>query len=539
MPNQRAIADFQTARDHYLARRFAEARHSMQRYRQAVDYALFEQTDRRPSSQPQITIVIVSYQTNLALLHCLQSVYEQQGPAFEIILVDNGGNESIHTELSEQALLWIKLPINLLPSEGRNIGSHFARSDLVVFLDDDALMAPGYLAAAHLAMVDKTFLGLRGRIQPKTSNAAAQPPHYDLGDTLKPAEFNLEGNMVIRRQLLKMLGGFDPLIFGHEGKALSQQRHLRFPGKDIQYCPDLIIRHDWAAAENLANKRERQALGRDYLNYLKEHPLNEGLTIILREGDKLAEAKNFLEGLANHNSYKPIEVLILAKDSQQAVGLIRPYMAEFFARVLPASAQTFSRVAQASRYDNCVIVDLPTQISADVLSGWLQSKRADLKTALLCTKAELEKLGETQLSIALKQLANNMGKTLSNKTAAYVAAQLKAQPVKPAEPRQEEALQPMKAKAKPPTGEKPKLSPEVGSKIQEIETQLIQKEAQLSETYHLIAEKEVQFLSIKNNNQEKQALKDQIKTDVLKSCQLLSEIKISHSILQELQIQAA
>jgi glycosyltransferase involved in cell wall biosynthesis len=362
MSNEQALKDFAVAREQYIARRFGEARTTMQRYRQAVDFSQFKQNDQRMEPNPEISVIVVGYATGTELIDCLKSVFAQQGPPFEVILVDNGNNESVYPQLAQLPILWITPPINLLPSEGRNLGAHFARSDLLLFLDDDAVMASGYLATAQKRMVGNTLLGLRGRIAPKTPNAAPPPKHYDLGDSEKPTEFNLEGNMVIHRSVFQMLGGFDPLMFGHEGKGLTHQGRNRFPCKEIRYCPELVIHHDWAQAEQLTTKKDRQALGKDYLDYLKELTLNAGVSIIVRAGDNLAAAQTFLSGLARHNSYKPVEVLLWAKDTQQALTVIRPYLANFLTRVLPESTRTFGRIAQTIRYENSLIVDVPTSI---------------------------------------------------------------------------------------------------------------------------------------------------------------------------------
>lgn len=311
-------------------------------------------------------------------------------------------------------ICWIRPPINLLPSEGRNLGAHFSRSDILVFLDDDALMASGYLVSVQNREQSNEFLALRGRILPKSTTATPPPKQYDLGETVLPSEFNLEGNMVIRRSLFYKLGSFDPLMFGHEGKALTQQWRTHFPSQIIKYCPELIIRHDWDVRDNLEKKRERQALGKEYLNYLKEHKLNEGISIIVRAGDKFADVQSFLDGLVKHNNYKPIEVLIWAKDSNIAVSIVRPYMAKFFTLVLPAKTKSFGRVAQTCRYTNCLIVDMPTQILGDVFQDSLLRKQIDLKNSLLCTKTDLEKLGDTQIIVALNQISKKLGKNLSD-----------------------------------------------------------------------------------------------------------------------------
>jgi len=410
MSNAVALDNFHKAREYYLVRRFDLARTTMQRYRQAIDYRQFKHQDNRTETNPEISVVIVGYCTGPQLLSCIHSVLAQQDSRHEIILVDNGLNEAIHPHLAQLPICWVSPPINLLPSEGRNLGATFANSDILVFLDDDALMAPGYLSAVQQRAKSNQYLALRGRIQPKSTTATSQPKHYDLGETEQSGEFNLEGNMVIRRSLFQKLCGFDPLMFGHEGKALTQQWRQHFPVKDISYCPELIIHHDWAEADNLTSKRERQALGKDYLFYLKEHALNAGVTIILRVGAKLTEAQGFLEGLAKHNSYKPIEVLLWVNDSHQALTTIRVYLTKFFVRIVPAKINILKHLGKQARYENILIIDLPIKFEDDVLNGWIQNKKSDLKAALLCDRQQLAKLSDLTFTIELGQLASRLEK---------------------------------------------------------------------------------------------------------------------------------
>lgn len=403
---QQALYAFKAARELYLARSFAEARSTMQRYRQTIDYSQFEKSDRRPKiSKPEITIVIVSYQTKHTLLDCLQSVFEQRGPIFEIILVDNGGNEIIHAELAKLRLLWIKPPINLLPSEGRNIGTHFASSNLVVFLDDDALMTPGYLAEVSRAMGDESILFLRGRAFPKKPLQHAQPPsHYDLGDVVCPAELNLEGNSVFRRQAFMALQGFDPLLWGHEGKEISLRCCSTFPKQQILYWPQLVIHHDYAQEGRLAAKRDRQALAKDYLQYLKENTLNVGASILVRAGKDLIEVKEFLESLVMHNTYAPIELIISANDSRSALEVARFYLGKFLIRVLPKNSKSLIRIAQQSFYENFLIVDLPTEITSDVLSTWIQKQQSELTSVFLNSKKGIERLQEVSIDASFERI---------------------------------------------------------------------------------------------------------------------------------------
>lgn len=104
---QQALANFQAAREHYIARRFAEARATIPHYQQAIDYNQFEQQDNRAEANPEISIIVVSYAVGPKMLDCFKSVLAQQGPRFKIIRVDNGDNQNIPLQLAQ-------LPISLI-----------------------------------------------------------------------------------------------------------------------------------------------------------------------------------------------------------------------------------------------------------------------------------------------------------------------------------------------------------------------------------------------------------------------------------------
>jgi glycosyltransferase involved in cell wall biosynthesis len=391
MTHDLALVHFKRAREHYVTRRFELAQQEIKKYKQSIDYRKFDQSDRRTVSALQISVVVVTHQEGPNLLSCLQSVLAQAGPSFEVILVDNGGHEQVRSELAELPLLTVKAPMNLLPSEGRNIGAHFARGDLIVFLDDDAVMAQGYLESAYAAMKDDSRMGLRGQAVSKTPHKTA-PPHYSLGQRPKQAEFNMEGNMLIRKTVLEAVGGFDALMFGHEGKELTQRCMRQFPGMVIQYRPELCIAHDFAEMDLLDAKRARQSLGQDYLKFLQSKHMNPGISILVRAGDDLAAAHDFLDSLVKLNSYRPIEVLLWANNTQQALATSGKFITQIFVRVLPEVTPSLGRVGQQARYDNLLIVDLPFKVTGDVLHQWTQQDKTSNPRATLYRKQDFVKL---------------------------------------------------------------------------------------------------------------------------------------------------
>lgn len=220
-------------------------------------------------------------------------------------------------------------------------------------------MAPGYLVAVKNRAQTNELLALRGRILPKTATDNPVPKHYDLGEMDQTSEFNLEGNMVIRSSLFQELGGFDPVMFGHEGKELTWKWNRIFPFKDIVYCPELIVYHDWAKHEDLAKKRERQSIGKKYMSYLRSKEIIGGVTVFIRTREKLDETKIFLENLTSKIIRTPIEIMIWADDSKKAVSLIRTFIPNISLRVLPSRTRTMERVLKDARHNTILLVDFP------------------------------------------------------------------------------------------------------------------------------------------------------------------------------------
>ncbi|MFO8089701.1 MAG: glycosyltransferase [Desulfatiglandaceae bacterium] len=265
----RSIELFEKARSLFLQKRFLEARELIEVYRKIVRYEDIARHDHRDGGAVSATAVVVSFKTGPALFDCLDSLLNQNRRDFEIILVDNGGNQELLSRLAHYPLLHVFSAANLLPSEGRNIGAHFARSGNLLFLDDDSLIHPSFVDNAIQALKDRDLPVLRGRVLPKSSGQAANMPfHYDLGPYPLPAVLSTEGNMAVQKDVFDRVGGFDPLLFGCEGIELNHRCIINFPGRYVSYCPGMVIYHDFASGDRLQAKKKRQALTGAYLKRL-------------------------------------------------------------------------------------------------------------------------------------------------------------------------------------------------------------------------------------------------------------------------------
>jgi GT2 family glycosyltransferase len=198
--------------------------------------------------EPDCSIVIVAYATNWALVKCLESLTRQSAQNYEIIVVDNGKNDEILDILHHFSLRYIKLKDNYLPSLARNIGTGFARSSIVCFLDDDAIAHPDFVSSHLEAHRQKGVVGVRGKVLPKTGSIYNfLTDSYDLGNAMVPSYIELEGNSSFSREVLLEVGGFDPEIYAGEGAELSY-RIVKRNGKpeSLIYWPGAVIYHDFS-----------------------------------------------------------------------------------------------------------------------------------------------------------------------------------------------------------------------------------------------------------------------------------------------------
>ena len=97
---------------------------------------------------PDLSVVIVSYNTRDLLRNCLHSLRQSEGLALEIIVVDNastdGSADMARAEFPEAILLAQSL--NTWFCAGNNIGIRAATSDVVLLLNPDTEVAPDALA---------------------------------------------------------------------------------------------------------------------------------------------------------------------------------------------------------------------------------------------------------------------------------------------------------------------------------------------------------------------------------------------------------
>src|SRR4051794_16001833 len=77
----------------------------------------------------------------------LESLATQEGPEFEVIVVDNASDDDTQAVIANAGARSIRLDEPMGPAVARNRGWRSADAQLVVFTDDDVVAQPGWLDA--------------------------------------------------------------------------------------------------------------------------------------------------------------------------------------------------------------------------------------------------------------------------------------------------------------------------------------------------------------------------------------------------------
>jgi glycosyltransferase involved in cell wall biosynthesis len=208
-----------------------------------------------------MAVIIVTYKRPRELLRLLDSVRAQATPraSYELCVIDNGGDAP--RELAGDVDRWEQTE-NIGASAGRNLGARLTSAPLLVFLDDDGVIAPGFLdAMAARFDAEPALIAARGRVlplhHPVMSSLAS---HYDRGQTARDELLIIEGATGIRRAAYEAVGGYNEAMFGNEGLELSERLLRAHPDGRISYEPGCVLHHDFV--DNMGalwRKAERQA----------------------------------------------------------------------------------------------------------------------------------------------------------------------------------------------------------------------------------------------------------------------------------------
>lgn len=198
---------------------------------------------QRPGSNPPLASVVIPNWNGIAHLPaCLDGLRAQTYPHLEVILVDNGstdGSQALVTEMYAEVRL-LALERNLGLTGGNNAGFRAAGGEILISLNNDTEVDPGFVAALAAGLSE----------HPQAGMAAAKMLLFDRRDTLHSAGdgYGVDGIPFNRGVWQKDEGQFDEpgWIFGGCGGAVAYSRAMLdqvglFDESFFMYCEDVDL----------------------------------------------------------------------------------------------------------------------------------------------------------------------------------------------------------------------------------------------------------------------------------------------------------
>ncbi|HLW67958.1 MAG TPA: glycosyltransferase family 2 protein, partial [Gemmataceae bacterium] len=216
-------------------------------------------------ADPLVSVIIVNYNGRRYLPDCLGSLERQRLPRgeYEVIVVDNDSTDGSVEWVKEAypAVKVIALKENVGFARGNNLGLRPARGEYIALLNNDAVAEPNWLHEAVATLEVSPKLGgvaskIRFHDDPRVLNSTGLVLYRDGrgGDRgfreEDRGQFEQEDEvfgpcgaaMVVRRELLDDLGGFDERLFlYYEDLDLAWRARLR--GWSFHYCPKAVVQH--------------------------------------------------------------------------------------------------------------------------------------------------------------------------------------------------------------------------------------------------------------------------------------------------------
>jgi GT2 family glycosyltransferase len=231
---------------------------------------------RAIAGQPLVSVVVVNWNTKDLLEDCIASAERHlAGTPHEVIVVDNGSTDG-SAEFVARRFPGTRLLVN---SENlgfgcaNNQGMKVAQGDFLLLLNSDARLLNGSVPAlvellrnrSDVGVVGPRLEGLGGNLQPSAYRFGSIPLRLveELGlykllsreraanlllggywghDTERPVDWIVGACMLVRAEVFRAIGGFDPSVFLY-GEEEEWCDRITAAGWRIIYSPQARVMH--------------------------------------------------------------------------------------------------------------------------------------------------------------------------------------------------------------------------------------------------------------------------------------------------------
>jgi GT2 family glycosyltransferase len=208
-----------------------------------------------------VAVVIVTYRRPADVARCLDAVAQQAPRADEVVVVDASPDDlTADVVAARPGVVYLRNDAGVgTIATSRAIGVRATRSDVVAFLDDDAVPRADWLGNLLAPYVDPVVGGVGGRVVNSEEEVAAADPRQvgrllsdgrltgnfaaDTGQVVK-VDHLLGANMSYRRSAMAAVGGLQDFYPGTCAREDSDMGlRLSQAGWDVVFAPGSVVDH--------------------------------------------------------------------------------------------------------------------------------------------------------------------------------------------------------------------------------------------------------------------------------------------------------
>ncbi|MBH45182.1 MAG: hypothetical protein CMC93_01020 [Flavobacteriaceae bacterium] len=233
--------------------------------------------ENKQSEKTIFSVIVPTFQRPQDLNLCLRSLTNENqkgAPSYQVIVSDDSENND-GKELVDKYFPGFNWQVGkkIGPAGNRNAGVANASGEWIVFIDDDCIADPGYLAAYFSAInQNPTNSIFEGRIypdRPRRSWAEGCPANEKGG-------LFWTSNLCVKKAVFENLGGLDEQ-FEVAYEDVDFARRFELAGFSSSFVPDASVCHPWRSVrqnntKNWKNKNYEEA---DFVRFLKKHKPKE------------------------------------------------------------------------------------------------------------------------------------------------------------------------------------------------------------------------------------------------------------------------
>jgi glycosyltransferase involved in cell wall biosynthesis len=272
----------------------------------------FPKAQRNPG-RPLLSVVIPAWNRAESLPRAIGSVFDQGRYDLEVIVIDDASTD--HTQevvggLEDDRIRYRRLEKQSGPSVTRNIAIEMARAPLIALLDSDDEWLPGKLDrqlalfGPGLDAVDVVYSGYQIHHADGHVETVLRPPPRSLRRALLGGNvFGCTSSVIVRRDVLDSVGGFDPSL----PALVDYDLWLRLAVKGVSFAsiPDPLVRFHKDRSDRVSADLDRRIKAQEI--FLEKHLKSNALKAwerrkllggrLTQRGQEIAGAGRVSEGL--------------------------------------------------------------------------------------------------------------------------------------------------------------------------------------------------------------------------------------------------